>query len=120
MPERLRPAVLGRVLRLIAEEPDPDRRERLGWATVNLAGLYLPRATIDLTWEDSAMPIPSLTSEIYEEAVAETSVKAAAALLRIRFGDDERIDALASSLAQLDLDECMARIEKAGSLDELA
>jgi hypothetical protein len=49
------------------------------------------------------MPIPSVRAE----------------LLRVRFGDDARIPALAERLARLDNDECARRVTGAESLDDL-
>ena len=42
-----------------------------------------------------------------------------ATLLRRRFGDDPRIDDLAAALARRSLDDALAAIEEAASLDAL-
>jgi hypothetical protein len=105
---------------------DGDRGDRRTWcdhlrtvlayATIDLAGLRLGSDIINSTWEDTAMPIPSLLNRTFlegQEAVV-------AALLRHRFADDGRIPTVAHRLAALDPDEAVTRIDKAESLDELA
>ena len=77
------------------------------------------------------MPIPSVLSKLYDEGLEvgreegreegreKGLIEAVASLMRIRFGDDPRVDAVASRLAPLGATEAMAAVERAGSLDEL-
>jgi hypothetical protein len=120
MPDRDRPAMLARALQVVASVPDGQLQRIFGRAAVDLAALRLPPATIESIWKESAMPIPSLTEQRYREGRNEGLVEAATSLLRVRFGDDERIVPLAGRLAGLGAAECMARIEDAKNLDELA
>jgi hypothetical protein len=74
------------------------------------------------------MPIPSVLSKLYDEGLEEGLekgrerglVEAVASLLRIRFGDDPRVDPVAERLARRGAAEAMAAVERAGSLDELS
>jgi len=51
----------------IAEVSDEPTRAVLARAATDLAAIRLDRDTIKCTWEDSAMPIPSLTQRMYDE-----------------------------------------------------
>jgi hypothetical protein len=62
------------------------------------------------------MPIPSANAAFFEAGV----MNAVASLLRVRFGRDERIDAIAERLAARGADVAMAAVEHADSLDDLA
>jgi hypothetical protein len=74
------------------------------------------------------MPIPSFAEGMYKEGLAEGREEGRdqeregilAGLIRHRFGPDERIPAIARRLATLDLDEYLARIDRASGLDDLA
>jgi hypothetical protein len=111
--------VFARALRVIAGVGDLRRQETLARAAVDLAAVRLDAATIDSIWEESAMPIPSLLNRRYQEGLEAGLERAAASLLRVRFGDDDRIEALAGRLARLGAAACIERIEAAGGLDEL-
>jgi hypothetical protein len=119
-----RAAVLRQSLDVIAAVADTTVRVALARAAVDLAALHLDPATIDATWEESAMPIPSLLQRQYEEGLEKGLERgleeAAAAVLRRRFGADERIGAIARHLAALGPDRYLDLVERAGSLDELA
>ena len=85
------------------------------------------------------MPVPvrdtPLGRELYEEGrqeglqaglqeglqkgERETLLRVTAAMLKQRFGDDPRCDAVAAALADLPDDERLARLSAAASLDEL-
>jgi hypothetical protein len=82
MADRDRPAVLARAVRLIAAVPGPHRREVLARATVDLAAIRLPLATIEAIWEEPTMPIPA-------------RLGAPACMARINAADD--LDALGRS-----------------------
>jgi hypothetical protein len=96
---------------LCALRPGSVRR----WLGVPVAG----DPHIDSTWKESAMPFPSLLQRTHDEAFEEGLQKAAAAMLRRRFGPDDRIPEVARLLAPLGPDDYLARIEDAESLDEL-
>jgi flagellar biosynthesis/type III secretory pathway protein FliH len=127
-----RPAQLRRALAVVAAVEDARGREVLARATVELAAIRLCAATISTTWKESPMPIPSVLSKLYDEGLEEGLekgreegrekglIEAVASLLRIRFGDDPRADAVASRLVPLGATEAMAAVERAGSLDELS
>jgi hypothetical protein len=123
VPDRLRPAVLRRALGIVAGVDDPDHRHNLARATVELAHVRLDPATINLTWEESAMPIPSLLNKLYLEGEAkgraEERVAMLASMLRRHFGDDPRIVATAERLGRLDSDEAIDVVERATSLDDI-
>jgi hypothetical protein len=114
---------LRRALALVADFDDPDHRHDLARATVELAHVRLDAATINRTWEESAMPIPSLLNKLYLEGEANGRAEERAAmltsLLHRRFGDDPGIPAVAGRLGALENDEAFARIDAAASLDEL-
>jgi hypothetical protein len=80
--------------------------------------------TIETTWEETTMPIPSLLNRIHNEALEEGReqgvINAAASQLRIRFGDDDRIPEIATRLAALGTDAGLRRIADAATLDDLA
>jgi hypothetical protein len=113
---------------LIAAVSDDETREMLTQAATDLAALRLDEDTIDSTWEDSAMTIPSLTQRKYDEGVKQGvkqgvqqgGERFVASVLRQRFGPDARIPAIAQRLAALDPDDCLARIGAAAGLDGLA
>jgi hypothetical protein len=107
--------VLRRALDLIVTVGDDHGRTVLQRAAMDLARLRLDAATIDSIWKESAMPVPSWTKQLYDEGLED----AAGAMLRLRFGDDERVPGIARHLVRLGADEFVARIEAAGSLDEL-
>jgi hypothetical protein len=123
-----RPDQLRRALAVVAAVEDARGREVLARATVELAAIRLGAATISTTWKESPMPIPSVLSKLYDEGLEEGLekgrekglIEAVASLLRIRFGDDPGVDALASRLAALGATKAMAAVERAGSLDELS
>lgn len=95
----------------------------LAQAAVDLASLRLDPTTINTTWEDSAMPIPSLLQRTHDEALQqgreEGREELVESMLRQRFGPDARIPAIAHRLATLPPDDCLARITTAADLDEL-
>jgi hypothetical protein len=123
MPEAARPAVLARALRLADSVSDGRLRDVLLRVTVDLAFSRIDPAIIRTTEEEAAMPYPTRLHELFEPEIREGEARGleqgALSLLRIRFGDDPRIEGLAHELAALGAPECMARIEKAHSLDEL-
>jgi hypothetical protein len=127
VPDRLRPAVLRRALGIVAGIDDPDHRHNLARATVELAHVRLDAATINRTWEVSAMPIPSLLNKLYLEGEAkgraegrsEGRTAMVTSLLRHRFGDGPGIASVAERLGALDDDEALDRIEQASSLSDL-
>jgi hypothetical protein len=120
VPDADRPAILRQALDLIAGVTDDELLRALARAASDLANLYLDPATIDRTWEESAMPIPSLTHQRYLEGLAEGRYATIAALLRRRFGAGPGTDEVAAVLATLDADEALARVDEAESLDDLA
>ena len=115
---------LRRALDIIAPLVDDQLRTALAQATVDLAAIRLDVATIEATWEESAMPIPSLLNEKYEEGRStgreEGREGLLAEMLRHRFGPDDRIPVTARRLAALAPDEALRRLEQAAGLDELA
>jgi hypothetical protein len=90
---------------------------------MDLARMYLDLATIRTVKEGSKMAIPSVFAELRAESMAEAREAerqdTARSLLRLRFGDDTRIPALAERLARLDRDLYLRRITEADSLDDL-
>jgi predicted transposase YdaD len=128
MPDASRAAALAKALSIIADVEDDRRRETLGRATVVLAAVRLDPATITKTWEESAMPIPNILDRVYDEGRDEGEargrelglIQAVASLLQVRFGGDERIDAIAERLAGQGATSAMAAVEQARSLDDLA
>jgi hypothetical protein len=122
-----RPTIVRQAFDLIAGVAEPSLRATLAQATVDLASIHLDTTTINATWEESAMPVPSLLQRQYDEGFEtgrETGhqnacTSMAAAVLRRRFGSDDRIDAVARRLARLDPDELVDRIETASSLGDL-
>jgi hypothetical protein len=119
-----RAQTLRAALDLIAGVSDDHTRAVLAQAAVDLAALRLDPATINATWEDSAMPIPSLLQRTHDEALQQGREAGreefVGSMLRRRFGHDERIAAIAHGLAALPPDDCLARITAAADLDELA
>jgi hypothetical protein len=101
---------------LIAEVSDEETREVLARAATDLAAIRLDEDTIDSTWKDSAMPIPSLLQRKYDEGREGVF----ATILRERFGPDARIPAIARRLASLPDDRVAHVIITAAGLDELA
>jgi predicted transposase YdaD len=134
--DRDRPLVLRRALDLIAALADDHLRTVLAYAAIDLAGLRLGRDIIDTTWEDTAMPIPSLLKRTFEEGREVGREKGrregreegreagrqemVTGMLRHRFGSDPRLQKIARRLASLDLDVYLDRLDKAESLDDLA
>jgi flagellar biosynthesis/type III secretory pathway protein FliH len=128
VPNDMRRSVLTRALAVVAEVSDPHHREVLARAAVDLAAIRLDPATIEAAWEESPMPVPSLLNQIHQQALQlgraegreEGLEEAVASLLRVRFGDDGRIAAVAEALARRGATEAMAAIEAAPSLDDLS
>jgi hypothetical protein len=116
MPHRHRPAALAKALAIVAEVEDAHRREHLARATMALAHSRLDPDTIMSTYEEIVMPLPSVNDVFYEAGV----IRSVASLLRVRFGEDERIDGIARRLSILGPDDAIARAERADSLDDLA
>jgi hypothetical protein len=131
-----RARALRAALDLFAEVSDKQTREVLVQAATDLAALRLDEATINSTWEDSAMPIPSLIQRKYDEGVHEGveqgieqgiqqgiqlgRERLLASFLRQRFGQDARIPVIAKRLAAIDSDDWLARINAAAALEEFA
>jgi hypothetical protein len=118
-----RPAVLRQALDLIAAVADEPTRTVLARAAVDLAAIRLTPDIINLTWEDSAMPIPSLLQTTFDDGLEKGLEKGryevVATLLRHRFGDDPRVDEIAHRIATDDPDVALDRIDAATTLDEL-
>jgi predicted transposase/invertase (TIGR01784 family) len=135
VPDHERPAVLSRAAALIDTIDDPELREVLASAAADLALLRLDLGIIRTTLEDHAMSIPSYAEELAKELAKEAAQEAAkeaakdardetreqmvAAMLRHRFGPDERIPALARQLAGLDPEEFYDRCDQATRLEDL-
>jgi hypothetical protein len=123
VPGDARQSALHQALDLIAPVTDDHVRSVLAHAAVELAALRLDSDTIKATWEDSAMPIPSLLNETYEEGRAdgreEGREELVLAMLRQRFGAAEGLPVVARRLAALDPNEVLARIGRAADLAEL-
>jgi len=122
-----RSAVLTAAAAVIAESTVADRRAVLLGAAATLASIVLPGATIDTALREATMPVPirelpyarMLIEEGREEGREETALAITSAILRRRFGDDPRVPAVAERLADLPVDECVARVIGATTLDEL-
>jgi hypothetical protein len=119
LPGDARRSALRRALDLIGPVTDDHVRSVLAHAAVELAALRLDSDTIKATWEDSAMPIPSLLNETYEEGRADGREELVVAMLRQRFGPADGLPVVARRLATLDPDEVLARIGRAADLAEL-
>jgi hypothetical protein len=120
MPEHRRGAALAQALSIVAALDDPHHRERLARATIDLAAIRLTSATISRAWEESDMPIPSLTNRLYQEGRDEGVIETIASLLRVRFGDDDRIGSIAARLAHLGPIRAIRTADRASTLDDLA
>jgi hypothetical protein len=111
---------LRRALDLIAAVADSALQLALAQATVDLAGIRLDDDKIDATWEESAMPIPSVLNRKFEEGRVTGREELAAAMLEERFGPDGRVTAIAHQLASLAPHDLAKRLDQVSSLDELA
>jgi predicted transposase YdaD len=132
-PERA--AALTAAVELIAACTDPDRRRLLLGVATTLASITLPAATIDSALKEAHMPVPVrdtplgrlLLDEGRQEGRQEgiqageraAVVRLTRLMLRQRFGDDPRIDAVAATLADLPDDERLARLTDAADLGSL-
>jgi hypothetical protein len=115
---------------LIAE-PEPSRRRRLLAAAATLASIHLPLLIIEAALQEATMPVPMdelplahALKERYEtqgltKGRAEGRADVTRALLRRRFGDDARIDAVVAGLAGLSDDEALGRIMEAVHVEDL-
>ena len=128
------PAQRLRVLVAAAElitRTDPDRARTLLEAAVTLSSIVLARPIIDTALKEAAMPIlirdTPLGRELVEEGRQEgrqegerhAVLRLTRLLLRQRFGDDPRIDAIADRLAELPDEERLTRIATATDLTAL-
>jgi hypothetical protein len=125
-----RASMLVAAAELIRAHADPARRDALVAAAATLASIVLPRRTIRTAPKEAA-PVPvrdtPLGRELYEEGRQEgrqegdraAVVRLTVLMLRQRFGDDPRCEAVAEALADLPDEERLARLAAAGSLDDL-
>jgi hypothetical protein len=120
VPDRQRPAVLRAALTITTAIPDPRLQQVLTRAAVDLAKIRLDPATIKTTLEELAMPVPSAIEEIARLYKPDHYAETIAALLRYRFGPDDRIPGIAKRLGTTEPDLYIPLIEEAASLDELA
>ena len=138
-----RAANLTEASNVIAGTQDP-RRGRLLAAAATLASIALPVPIIEAALQEATMPVPirdtPLARELYREGLEQgleqgheqgveqgraegerlAVVRLTALLLRRRFGDDPRIDELASRLAALGEDRRLDLIAAAPDVDALA
>lgn len=128
-----RAAALTAAVELIAACTTPDRRKLLLGVATTLASITLPAATIDSALKEAHMPVPVrdtplgrlLLDEGRQEGRQEgiqageraAVVRLTRLMLRQRFGDDPRIDAVADSLADLPDVERLARLADTVDLD---
>jgi hypothetical protein len=131
VPDHERAAVLTRATALIATIEDPELRDVLASAAADLALLRLAPGIIISTLEDHAMSIPSFAKTLAEMSDEERSQivegiarrrarrEMVAAMLRHRFGPDERIPALARQLDRLDPEDFYTRCDRAKRLEDL-
>lgn len=121
-------AYLASATELIKADTDPDRGARLVGAAITLASIVLPTSASITALREAAMPVPildtplgrMLVEEGWQEGRQAGVERMTAALIRQRFGDDPRIAALATRLAELHDDERIAMISAATSLNDLA
>jgi len=141
-----RAAVLTVAAELIAAT-DPDRGRTLLDAATILASIVLPAPIIDTALKEATVPVlirdTPLGREIYEAGVQEgraegvqegraegvqegraegvrlAVLRLTGLMLRQRFGDDQRIDAIAERLAGLPDEQRLTRIAAATGLDDL-
>ncbi len=125
-----RAAVLTAAAESITAGTDAGRAGTLLGVAATLASIVLPGPIIRTSLKEAAMPVPvrdtPLGRELYAEGRDEGRAEGRAALqrltaltLRLRFGDDTRIEATADRLAALPDDERLTRLAAAANLDEL-
>lgn len=104
-------------------------------AAVTLASMVLPGDTIDIALKEATMPVPvrdtPLGRELYEqgrqegqlegrqEGERQAVLRLTRLMLRRRFGDDFRVEAIAAQLAALPDEERLTRLTSATSLEDL-
>ena len=106
---------------------DPSRHRRLVDAAATLASIHLPLPIIETALQEATMPVPirdlPLARALLDEGRAEGRAEATRAmsrtLLRHRFGDDQRVEAVAEALADLPTEEAADKIMRAERLDDL-
>ncbi|MDQ3988552.1 MAG: hypothetical protein M3291_05030 [Actinomycetota bacterium] len=118
-----RTAVLAAAAKLINTCEDPRLRYDLLVAAAILASIVLSRGIIIEALEGADMPIllseTPLGRELIEEGRREAVLHLTTLMLRHRFGDDPRIDAVAARLAVLPDEDRIARITTTEVLDDL-
>jgi predicted transposase YdaD len=133
---RQRATVLAAAAELITAHAEPERRDVLLGAAATLASIVLPRRTIVEALKEATMPVPvrdtPLGRELFEEGWQEgrqegrqegdraAVVRLTLFMLRQRFGEDPRSEAVAEALADLTDEERFGRLDAARQLDDLA
>jgi hypothetical protein len=131
-----RASMLVAATEIIAAHAEPDRRDALIGAATTLASIVLPRPTIAAALKEATMPVPvrdsPLGRELFEEGWQEgrqegrqegdraAVVRLTLFMLRQRFGEDPRSEAVAEALADLTDEERFGRLDAARQLDDLA
>jgi predicted transposase YdaD len=130
--DRPRTTTLREALALITEVSDPKRRHALAETALVLAGIRLDRDTIETITQEARMSFTLAETLAGRQIAAEAQARGQArgtvlgratvlaALLRRTFGDDDRIEAIATDLAQLPHDEALDLALTAKNLDDLA
>ncbi len=139
-----RPLILRDALEVIRRGAPPERARQLVDVAAVLAAIHLDAATIEAVGREAAMPISLEDTEAGKviaqrgrarglaegrteglaeglaDGLADGESAVLAELLTARFGEDERIPAIARRLAGLGEKSAVAAALSAGSLDELA
>jgi hypothetical protein len=97
-------------------EVSPDQMKALlAYAMADLAMLRLRTDEIEAVWRASGMPLPAFVEQRYLDGRRDLLV----ALLRHRFGPDDRTSAAAEHLSAIHPAEAVARVGGADDLDSL-
>jgi DNA-binding transcriptional regulator YiaG len=101
-----------------------ERHQGLREAMLALATITLAPSTIDLIRKETGMSIQSLAAfyrqtDVGQEILEQGSAKTLAAMIRRRFGDDDRIATIAGLLAQISEDASVRIVDEATSLNDL-
>jgi predicted transposase YdaD len=130
-----RAEILQRSVQVLAGLPDVQHRSDLAEVAAVLAGIHLDAATIEKQFWEVRMPITfedtypgrEIRARVWAEAQAEGrtegrtegQIRTLSALLRRTFGDDPRIELLATALAALPEDQALDAALTSPSLDDL-
>ena len=127
--------VLGEALSVIKRDAEPARRQELAAVAATLASVYLAADSIDAAWKEAAMPLDIINTPLGQKLAAEGRAKGHAqglaeghaegrrellgALLRSRFGHDERIAGVVDRLLELPDRAVVAAMLDAHTVEEL-